>query len=117
MHAERHRIAVTTDGSGAATAYLPAITGRIHAISYIKGNYDVGVDFTITLENTGESLWTDTNVDASEIVYPVQKANLGGTGAASTLTEVPVVAANDRVKIVIAQGGASKSGTFDVVVT
>lgn len=118
MFAQRHRIAVTTAADGSATAYSPAgLVGRIHAIVYEKVDFADGVDFTITLEATGESLWTDTNVNASETVYPVQKANLGGTGAASTILEVPVIAANDRVKIQIAQGGNVKSGVFQVIVT
>jgi len=114
--AERHRVAVTTDASGDATAYSPTVTGRIHAIIYQKTDFADGVDFTITLEATGESLWTDTNVNASEAVYPVAKANLGATGASSTLLEQPIIAANDRVKIVVAQGGNAKSGHFVVVV-
>lgn len=118
MFAQRHRIDVTTAADGSATAYSPpGLMGRIHAIVYSKIDFADGVDFTITLEATGESLWTDTNINASETVYPVQKANLGGTGAASTILEVPVVAANDRVKIVVAQGGNVKTGTFYVVVT
>jgi hypothetical protein len=117
MFAQRHTIAVETNAGGAATAYSPNVTGRIHAIVYVKDDFDNGVDFTITLEATGESLWTQADVNASATVYPVQKANLGGTGAASTILEQPMVAANDRVKIVIAQGGNVKGGTFHVVVT
>lgn len=117
MHAERHTVALETDASGDVTGYTPNITGRVHSISYVKGDFADGVDFTITLESTGESLWTDTNVNASERVYPVAPANLGSTGGASSLTEVPVVAANDRVKIVVASGGNAKSGTFHVTVT
>jgi hypothetical protein len=118
MFAKRHVIAVVTAADGSATAYSePGITGRIHAICYGKVDFADGVDFTITLESTGESLWADTNVNASETVYPVQKANLGGTGAPSSILEVPVIAANDRVKIVIAQGGNAKSGVFQVIVT
>jgi hypothetical protein len=118
MFATRHRISVTTAADGSATAYSPpGITGRIHAIVYSKVDFADGVDFTITLEATGESLWTDTNINASETVYPVQKANLGGTGAASTILEVPIIAANDRVKIVIVAGGNAKSGVFSVIVT
>lgn len=117
MFAQRHVIAVTTAADGSATAYSPAgVTGRIHSITYVKNDFAIGVDFTITLEATGESLWTDTNIDASETVYPVQKANLGGTGVASTILEQPIIAANDRVKIVIAAGGNAKTGTFHVVV-
>ena len=116
MYAERHVVPVTTDGSQAATEYSPHITGRILSITYLKTDFTDGVDFTITLEATGESLWTDTNINANETVYPVQKANLGGTGAASTILEQPIVAANDRVKIVIAAGGAVKTGNFHIVV-
>lgn len=117
MHAERHTVALETDASGDATGYTPNVTGRVHSISYVKDDYADGVDFTITLESTGESLWTDTNVNASERVYPVAPANIGSTGGASSLTEVPVVAANDRVKIVVAQGGNATGGTFHVTVT
>lgn len=117
MYAERHTVVVEVDESGDATAYTPNITGRIQSISYVKDDYADTVDFTITLESTGESLWTDTNITASERVYPVAPANLGSTGGASSLTEVPIVAANDRVKIVVASGGNATSGTFHVTVT
>ncbi len=112
---QRHRIAVTTAADGSATVYSPHITGAIHSITYTKTNFTDGVDFTITLEATGESLWTDTNINASETVYPVAPANLGSTGASSVLLQVPLIAANDRVKIIIAAGGNATTGTFHVV--
>lgn len=112
MYAERHTVELTTDAAGAATGYTPVLTGAVLAIAYVKTDFADGVDFTITSEATGESLWTDTNVNASETVHPVAPANLGSSGAASTLTEVPIVLANDRVKIVVASGGDTKSGSF-----
>lgn len=115
-YVQRHEIAVTVDASGDAEEYSPVITGRIAAVIYTKDDFADGVDFTITLEATGQSLWTDSDVNASEAVYPVVAANLGGTGAASTLTEVPIFAANDRVKIVVGSGGNATSGTFTVIV-
>ena len=117
MFAERHTVVVEVNASGAATAYSPTITGRIHMLSYVKDDYADGVDFAITLESTGESLWTDADVNASQVVYPVQPANLGATGAASVLVQVPIVAANDRIKFAITNGGVSTSGSFVVVVT
>lgn len=117
MNAQRHTIVVETDSGGNATAYSQNITGRIHSLSYLKDDFADGVDFTVTLERTGQSVWMDTNINASETVYPVAAANLGTTGAASTLSEVPIIAANDRLKIVVAAGGDTKSGTFDLVVT
>jgi hypothetical protein len=117
MYAERKRVTPLTDGAGAATFYSENFTGRIHSVSYLKVDYTDGVDFTITLERTGQSIWTDTNINASETVYPLAAANLGTTGAASSLSEVPIIAANDRVKIIIAQGGAAHTGNFDIVIT
>jgi hypothetical protein len=119
MHAERHVVTVTTDADGDATSYTPVLTGRVLAIVYVKDGsaaYADGVDFTITAEATGQSLWTDTNVNSAETVYPLAAANLGADGAASTLTEVPIALANDRVKIVVASGGDTKVGTFHVIV-
>ena len=104
-YAERHTVSVTTIADGSATAYSPVVTGKVVEISYIKDTFVDGVDFTITAEVSGASLWTDTNINASEVVAPVQVANINTTGAASTLTEVPVYLAQERVKIVIAQGG------------
>lgn len=115
-YAERHSVTLTTNGSGAATEYTTVLSGRVHMISYVKTDFADGVDFTITLEATGESLWTDTNVNASEKVYPLVAGNLGATGAASVLTEVPIIAANDRVKIAVTSGGDTKTGTFIITI-
>lgn len=116
MYAERHSVTVTTDASGDATAYSGYLTGAIHSISYVKTDFADTVDFTITADVSGQSLWTDTNTTASETVRPVLAASVGGTGAASTLTEVPVVLVNERVKIVVAQGGDTKTGAFHIII-
>lgn len=117
MKAERHTVVLETDGAGAVIGYTPNLSGCIQSISYVKDDFADTVDWAITLEATGESLWTDTNITASERVYPVSPANLGSSGAASSLTERPIVAANDRVKIAVTNGGDTKSGAFHVVVT
>lgn len=114
-YAERHTVAITTAAGGTATAYTPVVTGRVLNIRYIKDDFADGVDFAITAETSGLNLWTENNVNASKTVSPVQAAHLA-TGAASTLTEAPIFVAFERIKIVIAEGGATKSGTFLVVV-
>lgn len=118
MISERQVIDVTTDGSGDATVYsAQPLVGAILAITYIKpgsGGYANTADFTITLENTGQNVWTESNVTASKTVntrVPAAKAD----GTASTITEVPVHAAYERLKIVVAQGGAAATGKFFVV--
>lgn len=120
MFAQKKTVSVTTDGSGAATAYSEALTGRILAIHYRKTDFADGVDFAITLENTGEGLWTEANVNAAAIRYP--RAGVHGVdGVAATLNGTQlvrdaVVAVQDRVKIIIASGGDTKAGAFDIIV-
>ncbi len=120
-YAERHIVSVTTAADGTATAYSPVITGKISTIRYVKTDFDNGVDFVITLEATGEILWDEDNVNASASRAPRQPTH-DTVGAASLYAaggepvEDHIVAARDRVKIEIAQGGNVKSGTFHIVV-
>lgn len=123
-YAHRQTIAVTTDGSGDATVYSEVATGEIHSVTYTKDAttpFSDGVDFTITLEATGENVWTDTDINATETVYP-RAAVHSAAGAAVTYDGTRpiyegIVMANDRVKIVIGSGGATKLGSFSVVVS
>lgn len=121
MYAERHVVTITVDASGDGEGYTPVVTGPIRTIRYVKGDYADGVDFTVTLEATGEAVWSGTNVNASATVAPRQ-ATHGVDGAASLYAsggepvEDLIVAAQDRVKIVVASGGNATSGTFHVVV-
>jgi len=121
MFAERHVVTLTTDESGDATGYTPVITGRILDIIYAKTDFADGVDFTITLEATAQALWSGTNVDTSANVAPRQPTHASdGTAslyaAGGEPVEDHIVAVNDRVKIVVAQGGDTKTGTFHIVV-
>lgn len=122
MHVERHAVTVTTDGSGDATAYTSAyVTGAILSVQYVKTDYAAGVDFAITTETTAQGLWTESNVNASATRAPRQATHdtVGAAllyAAGGTAQACPVYVAQERVKIVIAQGGASKVGTFYVTV-
>jgi hypothetical protein len=113
-------VTATTDGSGDATAYSKSFTGFISQIAYIKpgaASYSDGVDFTITSEATGEQIWVEENVNASKTVHPITpQSTVAGveTLVAGQVTGVPL--ANDRVKIVIASGGALKVGSFRILV-
>jgi hypothetical protein len=116
----RQKLVVTTAADGTATAYMPRLSGKIHSVHYIKTDYADGVDFTITSEATGESIWAESNVNASTVRYPraathsqAGAAALYAAGGVGVLDKIGI--ANDRIKIVLAQGGANKSGTFHVV--
>jgi hypothetical protein len=111
----RLSVAITTASDGSATAYTENVTGRIVSIQYVKNNFADGVDVVATGEATALAIWTGTNVNASVTAYPVA-ATVVQAGTASTLTEVPIVLVNERVKVVIAAGGNATSGTFYVIV-
>lgn len=118
---KRYKVAVTTIADGSATAYSPRLSGKLHSIEYIKrgsGNFDDGVDVTITDEATGKTLWTESNVNATKICMP-RGATHTNVGVAATLDGTvaaldKLALANTRVKIVIAQGGNVKAGDFHI---
>lgn len=108
---------VASDGSG--TFYSPFLSGKIESIQYVKTDYADTVDFTITAEATGETIWTESNVTAAVIKHP-RAATHSTAGVASlyaasgTAVQDKVVLSRDRVKIAIAAGGTSTTGSFIV---
>jgi hypothetical protein len=122
--ARKFTVTATSDGSSVGTHYTPYVSGYVESIQYIKadsGGYTDGVDFTITADVTGENIWTDTNINASEVVRPRAAtcttagvaALYAGTGAVNDR----IALASDRVKIVLAAAGASKTGTFVITIS
>ena len=120
-YAERHTIEVATNAGGAATEYSEPLKGELINIIYEKTDFANGVDFTITGETTGLGLWTEENVDADKTVSPRQplhdqEGNALLYAAAGEPVSGPIYLAGERVKIVIANGGNVKSGTFHVII-
>lgn len=120
MHITKQVVAVTVNASGAATSYSEVLNGKLIAVQYVKDDFADGVDFTITAETSGLGIWTDTNINASETVFPMTAAH-DNTGAAITYdgtrpVYVPIPLCNERVKIMVASGGTSTSGTFNILV-
>ena len=120
MYVERHIISVTTASDGSVTGYSPAITGKISAIHYVKTDFADGVDFAITAEATGETLWTEANVNSAAVRAPRQAthstagaAALYAGGGSAVLDKIAL--ANDRVKIAVTNGGNAKVGAFHIV--
>ena len=122
MHVERHQVDLTTDGAGAATGYTPVVTGAVRSVRYVKTDFTDGVDFAVTSEATGETIWAQDNVNASTTVHP--RASVHGTdgtaalfAAGGTALRDHIVVARDRIKIVASNGGATKTGTFHVTIS
>lgn len=123
----RYKVTVTTAADGSATAYSPRLAGKIHSIQYVKDTasaganaYADGVDFAITAETTGENVWTQSNVNASVTVYPraptSDRAGVASLYAGSGTAVQDKVGVVDRLKIVLAQGGNTKVGAFQILV-
>ena len=115
---QAYDVALTTTTGGADTAYSEVVRGRVAAVKYTKdGTAPLAstADITLTLEDTGQTVATLTNINATTTIYPVAVATLN-SGAASSLSEEPIYAAGERVKAVVAQGGDTKVGTITVVV-
>lgn len=120
MFIKKETVSVTTAADGSATAYSNVVNGRILSIQYAKDDFADGVDFTITAESTGRTLWSQENVNASAEVLPRQQVH-DTSGNALTYDGTrkvcePIAVANERVKIVIAAGGNAKSGTFHITI-
>jgi hypothetical protein len=118
-YAETHTLSITTDALGDATGYTPVLNGKILNIIYTKTDYAAGVDFAITAENSGLGLWSEANVNASKTVAPKQPTHTqvgveNDTAGDVMLTDIYLT--NERVKIVVDEGGDKKTGTFKVIV-
>lgn len=120
MTIRRHVIAITVDENGDATVYSPVLSGKVHSIRYVKDDF-AGDDlaFTITAEDSGETIWAEEDVTASATRYP--RAPLHSTAGAASLYASGGEAVNgrialsqDRIKFVIAGAGDETSGTFHV---
>ena len=118
---QRLTVSVTTAADGSATAYSEVVTGKLLQVRYVKTDFDNGSTITITAEATGETLWTESNVNASATRAPRQAthstagaASLYAAGGEAVLGQIGL--AKDRIKIVIASGGNVKTGTFHFIV-
>lgn len=116
----RITIALTTDSSGDVTGYSEAINGLVSHLIYTKDDFADGVDFAITGEESGTNIWTESNVNAAKTVAPRQ-ATHSEAGVASLYAsagepvEDHIVIANERIKVVIAQGGNVTNGTISII--
>lgn len=124
MTIRRFVVPVPTEYGGDAEVYSQHLSGSLISFRYVKDGltpYDNGVDFVITSENTGETLWAEDDVNASATRRP-RAATHTTAGAAANYDGSnhavldKIVLAQDRIKIVIADGGNEKTGAFHITV-
>lgn len=117
---QRQTVSVTVNSSGDATAYTTPLKGKLIAIVYTADGstpYDNTVDFTITTESSLQTLWSESNISASKTCNPraathttAGAAALYAAGGTAVLEQIAIC--DERIKIVLAQGGNAKTGTF-----
>lgn len=108
---------ITTDGSGDATVYLVGnLRGFVVAFKYSPGTIATGASLTITGDTSATPIMTKTSAGTSDVwYYPRALMNEVADGAAGSAgTElIPIV--DEQIKVVVASGGATKTGTIEVI--
>ncbi len=122
MYAERHDFTLTVDASGNATVYSDRLaTGVVAQIRYVPDGtspLDTGADLTITGEVSGLPIATLTNIGTSATGWAPRQATHSTAGAAAlyaaagTAVNDRIAIAGERIKVAVAQGGVSKTGTL-----
>ena len=125
MFIQRHELDLTVNADGDATVYTSTtVTGRVLQLRYVphaSTPLDTNADVTITGETTGVAIATLSNIGLSAFTKVPRQATHGVTGtglvyAAADAVSEPVYLADERVKVIVASGGASKIGTLFVTV-
>lgn len=122
MYVKRISIPLTTLANGSVVAYSEEnITGRIVDISYVKTDFVNGVDFAVTGDVSGKNIWTQANVDAAQTVAPRQPTHTAAGvailyAAAGEPVHDYIALADERIKVVIASGGDTKTGELIITV-
>lgn len=109
-----HSATLTVDGSGDVTAYAGSvIRGKVVMVKYVPGTLATGADLTVTGETTGVPILTKANAGTSTVwFFPKALASKNSDGANATDAFADLYVYKERIKIVVAQGGASKQGSI-----
>ncbi len=122
MYCERHDVTVTTTVGGDATGYTPVLTGTVAQIRYVPAAapLDVATDCTISGETSGLVLYSTADLGLSAFTIAPRQATHTTAGVAAVFIAAgqavlaPIAVAGERIKILIANGGATTTGTFSI---
>lgn len=110
----------TSDGSGDLTVTSSTkVTGYIERVVMDYDDGDTGADLTFTSENAvSQAILTITNAGvADKNWYPRTPTHEVADGSVFTYAVSKVYLANEALKVVVAQGGASKDFKFLIYVS
>lgn len=105
---------IATDGSGDATVYAASrARGIVKAVKYAPGTLDAGAALTVTGETTGVPILAVAAAGGSDVwFYPRRLVSKSADGAAATDAFAPIWVYLERIKIVVATGGDTLTGTI-----
>jgi len=113
---------IVTDASGNATVYIQSsinfgLNGFLICLKYAPGTIATGADLTITGETSGIPIMSKTDAGTSNVFYyPRALLNAVADGAASTNSSEFIPIKNERIKVIVAQGGNGGVGSIEATV-
>lgn len=120
MSVRRFVLPITTDSGGDATVYTPRVFGRVISIRYVKTDFADGIDFAVTGEDTATPIWSEESVNASATRHPRAATHSTAGVAAVYASAAPVndkiAISGERIKVVVADGGDTKTGTLHITI-
>ena len=122
---DRHVFDLTVDAAGDATVYTNGvISGTIEQVTYVPDGtapLDTGADITITGEDSTMAIITITNFGTALATFAPRQVEHDVASApalyaaAGEAVKGKMKMANERIKVVVAQGGVSKTGKLHIV--
>jgi hypothetical protein len=127
MGIESYRVDIITDAAGACTAktQMP-VNGKIEQIYYTPDPSTplaTGADIVVTGDSSGMAIVSKLNIGtAAFALAPRQPTHAVADGSAATYDGTrpvldKIALAGEKIKFVVAQGGNTLSGRFDIVVS
>lgn len=116
-YARTETVAIATDASGDFVGYTNKITGPIHSVRLVDVDLTDTADLSLAGETTGIEVLTDLAAGVTETWHPRVAANLNTDGAALATTYYveKLVLGGERLKVTVANGGATKTATLYVL--
>lgn len=112
---------IVTDASGNATVYLShgfnrKPNGFLVMLKYTPGTLDTGADLTVTGETSGVPILIKADAGTSVVFYyPRALNNAVADGSAGSVPAEFIPIKDERIKVVIAQGGSGGVGSIEAI--
>jgi len=110
-------VEVITGLSGGKIAYTQPLIGNVLSIQYIKAAsnpYADGVSVLVVGEDSGETIWSESPVNASVTRRP--RLTMHDSGGSDEVVGETYLCVNERLKITVSSAGQYKTGTFVILV-